>query len=221
MAIRVRRGNKADFDPKKFVAGELGLAQDTGELYFCYSPGNVKKLQTAEDLQNLLDASPQAYSALQQLVADLSSNPNQLANILSNISSLQNNKIDKASIIQSDTINDSTKVASAAVTHALGQEIDVLNNKLVKYNMTVNQATNQNELDNILNNASDANNQYYRLLVNVNFQSGTLSGGFYYVEGYRRTIDYEWQRAIIYSATGAIIKFRSKFNGVWNDWVDK
>lgn len=105
MAIRIRRGNKIDFDPNKMVAGELGLALDSGELYFCYSPGNVKRLQTAEDLQNLLNASEEAYTALQQLVSDLAADPNELANILSNISNLQdgltvlegglNDKIDK------------------------------------------------------------------------------------------------------------------------------
>lgn len=96
MAIRVRRGNQADFDSNKLVAGELGLVLDRGEVYFCYSPGNTKKLMTAEDLQNLLSASPEAYIALQQLIADLTTDPNELANILSNISDLQSGKLDKA-----------------------------------------------------------------------------------------------------------------------------
>ena len=96
MAIRVRRGNQADFDGNKLVAGELGLVLDKGEVYFCYSPGNAKKLMTAEDLQNLLNASPEAYQALQQLVSDLTADPNELSNILSNISDLQSGKIDIA-----------------------------------------------------------------------------------------------------------------------------
>ena len=40
-------------------------------------------------------------------------------------------KIDKASIAQTDTINDATKVPSSAVTFALGTQIDTLNDKLV------------------------------------------------------------------------------------------
>lgn len=130
MAIRVRRGNQADFDGNKLVAGELGLVLDKGEVYFCYSPGNTKKLMTAEDLQNLLNASPEAYIALQQLIADLTTDPNELANILSNISALQSGKIDKTSMVNTDTINDTTKVPSTAVTHALGLEVDTLTNNL-------------------------------------------------------------------------------------------
>ena len=95
MAIRIRRGNQIDFDKNKLVAGELGLVLDAGEVYFCYSPGNTRKLQTAEDLQSLLNASPEAYQALQQLLSDLTADPNELVNILSNISALQSGKLDK------------------------------------------------------------------------------------------------------------------------------
>ena len=44
MAIKTRRGNYLDFDPNKLVAGELAMILNhgtpTGELYFCFSPGN-------------------------------------------------------------------------------------------------------------------------------------------------------------------------------------
>ena len=89
MAITIRKGNKADFDPNKLVPGELALAVDTAELFFCYSAGNTKKLTTAEDVQNLLNASSEAYEALQQLLTDLEDNPSELTNILNNISALQ------------------------------------------------------------------------------------------------------------------------------------
>lgn len=89
MAIRLRRGNNADFDKNKLVAGELGLVLDAGKLYFCYSAGNTKQLTTAEDVQALLDASPEAYSALLQCITDLENNPSELTNILNNILTLQ------------------------------------------------------------------------------------------------------------------------------------
>ena len=118
-------------------------------------------MQTEEDLQNLLNASPTAYTALQQLIADLTDNPNELANILSNISTLQTDvgnkaslmttvktsivsainelvasialKFNKSDIVQTDTVNDTTKVASAAVAYVHGIEIDTLNDNLAKH----------------------------------------------------------------------------------------
>ena len=127
MAIRLRRGTKAYFDPTKLVQGELAVVTDTGELYFCFSAGNTKKLQTKEDLLAVLGSSATAYSALIQLIADLELNPSELTNILNNITALQSGKIDKTSIVQTDTVNDATKVPSSAVTFALGAQIDTLN----------------------------------------------------------------------------------------------
>ena len=172
MAIRVRRGNQADFDGNKLVSGELGLVLDKGEVYFCYSPGNTKKLQTAEDLQNLLNASPEAYTALQQLIADLTADPNELVNILNNISVLQSGKIDKSSIVNTDTINDTTKVPSTAVTHALGLEIDALTNNLAVQmevlgaGVTILRTGNMRIL-NIENATSDADNTISGALIPV------------------------------------------------------
>ena len=96
MAIRIRRGNQIDFDKNKLVQGELAIVLDAGELHFCYGAGNTKKLATKEDLQEMLDMSETSYSALIQLIADLEDNPNELTNILNNISALQSGKLDKA-----------------------------------------------------------------------------------------------------------------------------
>ncbi|NLZ94264.1 MAG: hypothetical protein GX921_00365 [Bacteroidales bacterium] len=96
MAIRIRRGNQVDFDKNKLVQGELAIVQDAGELHFCYGAGNTKRLATREDLQEMLDMSDTSFSALVQLIADLEDNPNELTNILNNISALQSGKLDKA-----------------------------------------------------------------------------------------------------------------------------
>jgi hypothetical protein len=137
MAIRLRRGTNAYFDPTKLVQGELAVITDTGELYFCFSAGNTKKLQTEEDLLAVLGSSATAYSALIQLIADLELNPSELTNILNNITALQSGKIDKTSIVQTDTVNDATKVPSSAVTFALGAQIDELSDNLaLKINNT-------------------------------------------------------------------------------------
>ena len=96
-----------------------------------------KKTSTKEDLQEMLDMSDTSYSALIQLIADLENDPNELTNILSNISalqtnvsSLQANKIDKTSIVNNDTTGGVDKVASAEVVKVHGQEIDTLTNNL-------------------------------------------------------------------------------------------
>lgn len=101
MAIRIRRGDQEKFSKNKLLPGELGLVLDTGELHFCYSAGNTKKLQTREDIIELLNASTDAYDALQQLITDLNNNPSELTNILSNISSLELNKLDKSNLASS------------------------------------------------------------------------------------------------------------------------
>ena len=176
MALRVRRGLKKDFDPNKLLSGELAILTDVGEMHYCFSAGNVKRLQTEEDLQALLNASPTAYTALQQLVDDLNANPSELANILSNISTLQSDvgnkesllttvktsivgainelvtaialKFNKSDIVQTDTVSDTTKVASAAVVREHGLEIDTLNDNLAytDYNKSFNELyTNFND----------------------------------------------------------------------------
>jgi lysophospholipase L1-like esterase len=108
MAVTIRKGNQIDFDPNKLVPGELGLVLDAGELYFCYSAGNTKKLTTAEDVQALLDSTPDAYAALLQCIGDLNNNPSELTNILNNISALQSGKLDKSEF--NDAIGDRSQL---------------------------------------------------------------------------------------------------------------
>lgn len=104
MAITLRHGNFADFDPNKLVQDELAIVDDRGEMYFCYSPGSVKQLATSNDLQEMLDSSGMAYEALQQLISDLETNPSELTNILANISALQTDKLDKTGDSEYNTV---------------------------------------------------------------------------------------------------------------------
>lgn len=120
MAIRSRRGNKSEFDKNKLLPGEHALVLDEGELWFCYGAGQSKKLQTAEDLQALLDASPDAYTALQQLIADLESNPNELTNILNDITSLY----DKIDLIVANATVDSELILSRGKYTTLQNRLD-------------------------------------------------------------------------------------------------
>lgn len=131
MAIRTRRGNNSQFDKNKLLTGEQALVIDKGELWFCYGPGQSKLLMTAEDLQNKLNASPNAYAALQQLITDLNNNPSELTNILSNISALQTGKLDKTGDSKDNTV---TFTEAATLTNiATGESHTTITGKIKKF----------------------------------------------------------------------------------------
>ena len=44
MAIQMRRGNFADLDPSRLVAGEFAVSQDNQRVFLCVSAGNVIEL---------------------------------------------------------------------------------------------------------------------------------------------------------------------------------
>lgn len=88
MAIRVRRGNSADFDINKMLPGEFAVTIDTGKIYVCTNDGNVKELATVDDLKTLLDVSEEAYAALLELISMLG-DETVLAGMLSDISDLK------------------------------------------------------------------------------------------------------------------------------------
>lgn len=61
MAIQMRRGNLANYDPDKMLAGEFGAATDEDELYISFGPGNSKRVLTESDIQEV-DSSLDANS---------------------------------------------------------------------------------------------------------------------------------------------------------------
>lgn len=98
MAIQNRRGNFVDFDPYKMLAGEFAYSLDTEELYYCVSPGIVKRCATKEDVIEILETSQEAYDGLQQLLTELE-NETVLTGMLADISQLLNDvAINKANI---------------------------------------------------------------------------------------------------------------------------
>lgn len=54
MAIQMRRGNYADFDATKMVAGEFGICLDNGYVYITLAPGNAIRLGTADTIDEAL-----------------------------------------------------------------------------------------------------------------------------------------------------------------------
>lgn len=49
MAIQLRRGEAAKMDASKLLPGEYAIAIDEKKVYICFSPGDIKELQLAED----------------------------------------------------------------------------------------------------------------------------------------------------------------------------
>ena len=49
MAIQMRRGNAAQYDESKMLAGEFAVAVDSEELYISFVTGNSKKVLTEDD----------------------------------------------------------------------------------------------------------------------------------------------------------------------------
>ena len=72
MAIQQRRGNYADFDPTKMVAGEPAVvlggdptSSDGKAAYMAFGPGSIKKLATAEDMRD------EIYNQTQSIIQEI------------------------------------------------------------------------------------------------------------------------------------------------------
>ncbi len=131
MAIQLRGGISSLLVKSKLKPREACVTTDTGEFYYCYAPGQVKKAATIEELQTILDASPEAFAALQQLIADLDNDPSELTNILSNISALQSDKLDKTGDSASNTV--AFTEASTLANIATGETHATLFGKIKKF----------------------------------------------------------------------------------------
>lgn len=78
MAIQMRRGAYAEFDPLKMKAGEWAVSTDSDtkkqQIWMCFAPGIVKRMGTVEDfdteiqrlIQNYLDGIAQSVSQAQK-----------------------------------------------------------------------------------------------------------------------------------------------------------
>lgn len=53
MAITNRKGLKEQLIPSKLLPGELAIATDTGNAWYCYAAGKVMLMATAQDIETL------------------------------------------------------------------------------------------------------------------------------------------------------------------------
>lgn len=88
MSIIHRNGPLYLYDKNKLVPFQWAFPND-GTIRCCTSPGVEKIMVTTDDVQDLLNTSPEAYTALQSLLEDLEGNPSQLTNILNRLIKLE------------------------------------------------------------------------------------------------------------------------------------
>ena len=80
-----------------------------------------------------------------------------------------------------------------------------------------------NDIDSMtftLNNVNVKSGSWYRIVFSTAIAVPYFgTGGHFYIEGYRASIEFEWQKATVYKAAKGISIFaRSKTGGVWHDW---
>ena len=118
MAIQMRRGAYAQFDPSKMKAGEWAVSTDSDtkkqQIWMCFAPGIVKRMGTVEDfnteiqrlIQNYLDGMAESVSQAQKSAQTASQKANEVAQV--------SGKIDTA-VSQA---NAATKAANEAAQRA-------------------------------------------------------------------------------------------------------
>ena len=118
MAIQMRRGAYAEFDPSKMKAGEWAVSTDSDtkkqQIWMCFAPGIVKRMGTVEDfdveiqrlIQSYLDGMAQSVSQAQKSAQTASQKANEVAQV--------SGKIDTA-VSQA---NAATKAANEAAQRA-------------------------------------------------------------------------------------------------------
>lgn len=167
--------------------------------------------QANEAVNTATTAAKQAATAVQnanQAIADankaISDLNEQVASLNTNFASLANN----VSISQLDT-------TAKTIVGALNE----LNSKLY---LPIRSLGNETDVNNYLDNYSDSfpNNTHYYTAISLTASHPKLGGGTHLIEGYKTSGDFEWQQATTYASAGGIIRrVRSKYSGIWSDWV--
>ena len=64
MAIRERRGQQIDFNPDKMLPGEWAVSLDQKYIYMCFSPGDVRRMSTYEEMVQNIQGATEEVAAL-------------------------------------------------------------------------------------------------------------------------------------------------------------
>lgn len=119
MAIQNRRGNYADFDPQKMVAGEWAVVQSGDPnstrgkaVYMAFNVGDIERMATYEDMQeNIVSATSDVQA---QFASELTQTINDANSAVDDMQTSIDNKIQSASdTVATLTTNTNTAINSA------------------------------------------------------------------------------------------------------------
>lgn len=108
MAIQMRRGAYAQFDPSKMKAGEWAVSTDSDtkkqQIWMCFAPGIVKRMGTVEDfdieiqrlIQSYLDGMAESVSQAQKSAQTATEKANSASNSASQAQKSASTAVEKA-----------------------------------------------------------------------------------------------------------------------------
>lgn len=118
MAIQMRRGLKADFDPDKMLPGEWAVATDSDSskqiVWMCFAPGVVKRMGTYEDIKKQIAEALADNSAFDDLISEainayLAENPVQSGATVEQVKQINKNTEDISNLSE-EIVNQSKQV---------------------------------------------------------------------------------------------------------------
>ena len=81
MAINMRQGNDADFDPTKLTAGEFAFLHNSKRIAAAFKDGTVKYMQTTEDAEEYLAQADEHLNEVKNIQVRLKLTLNRLKRI--------------------------------------------------------------------------------------------------------------------------------------------
>lgn len=116
-------------------------------------------------------------------------------------------------------INGTTTVGNANKLGGKGASEYALQTDLTAYEVSTYTGATVEQINQIYNSlhTSFANKTHYEAVVVNNVAHPILGGGAYYVEGWRDSDDYGWQKATLYYQNKFF--YRALFNGEWSGWI--
>ena len=91
MAITVRTGMEADFQPGKLLPGEPSASLDAGKFRVGVTGGRFLELATVEQLREVLGVSKEEYEDFQGFIDYLKENPNAYEALVEKVEKLPEN----------------------------------------------------------------------------------------------------------------------------------
>lgn len=198
-----------------------GIVKPDGETLGVAEDGTISSIIKAASLL-ITDNEGLKVSAGQETTTQLliDSIADKIANHIVTNEALASQLTDYVSkaMISNQVVNDAMKVTGSALSYAQQLEIERLNGNLVTLEIPSQPPlASEAAINDYYNTVSDgcANTTYYRRVVSHGVSHSVLSGGVFYLEGFRVNSSYEWQIARTYNNR---IFYRDKITGVWRAW---